>query len=739
MNLLRAHSLGKSAIIFAILWLAASVGFGETNGAKIQVQVAPYSYYGSVSPNYDGHTLTNKTKGYSMTAKAKSGFKFAGWTFTEGANGTVKNTKITFFVTNDAPLTFTATFTDVKNPSLAITSPANNSVLTNPTSPVILISGTASDNDLVTNVYCWQTDSLGNLIGLTNNAVSANNFNTWWVNALTLTPGTNYVLAYAVDRSGLCSKTNKLKLVYAAAPTALAGGTINTTNQSAPYFISFGSGTNGTFSDGMDVGSYTYKKTGSLTGKLVLRYEAPPSASNNDTVYLRFTEADTNATTGIFSDTDNTDGFTNSFRLTTATNLALSDLTGGATIRLSYADGSEQNILVFLTPPTVLGDGNSNSISLSKPLNLPLDKDYPGNISDRVKVTFNHLKNYSGTWSNKPPVALAGTVATIGTSNSVTILLDKFSYDSNNDSYSVATNTLLTILSYYYNDYADNNFVTNGVGTFVYTNYSRIGSLLQLNRDNLNDYYILTFTNQTTANTTNASETGSFYVETYADNGSFQGTNTGTFLIAAPPLISKQPLAQGTTNGGSVNFAFTATGSQPLTYQWQSSLTGTNGWSDLTDGTTDGGSVIAGSATTNLNISAVTTNDMESYRVIVANSFGSVTSSVVTLSVSLLPIIITQPANVALTNGQTARFNVVATGIPTLTYQWVFNQTNFLTDGNPVWSSSSIISGYDTANLNISSVATGDLGNYQVIISNNFGSVTSRVATLTFSTSVPTP
>ena len=732
MNLLRAHFFGKSAITFAVLWLAASVGFGETPAAKIQVQVTPDSYYGSVSPNYDGQTLTNNAKGYSMTAKAKSGFKFAGWTFTEGADCTVNKTKITFQITNNAPLTFTATFTDVKNPSLVITSPANNSVVTNPASPVILISGTASDNDLVTNVVCnWIRQ------GSTNSLItkSGNNWNNWWVN-LTLLPGTNFVQAYAIDRSGSNSPTKTLKLVYGAAPAVLAGVTINTTNQSAPYFISFSSGTNGTFSDGMDVGSYTYKKTGSLTGKLVLRYAAPPSASNNDTVYLRFTEADTNATTGIFSDTDNTDGFTNSFSLSTATNLALSDLTGGATVRLSYADGSGQNVLVFLTPPTVLGDGNSNSISLSKPLNLPLDKDYPGNISDRVKVTFNHLKNYSGTWSNKPPVALAGTVTTIGTSNSVTVLLDKFSYDSNNDGYSVATNTLLTILSYYY---ADNDFLTNGGGTFVYTNYSRIGSLLQLNRDSTNDYYIFTFTNQTTANTTNASETGSFYVETYADNGSFQGTNTGTFLIAAPPLISKQPSAQGTTNGGNVNFSFTATGSQPLAYQWQSSLTGTNGWSDLTDGTTDGGSIIAGSGTTNLNISAVTTNDMASYRVIVANSFGSVTSSVVTLSVSLLPIIITQPANVALTNGQTARFNVVATGIPTLTYQWVFNQTNLLTDGNPVWSSSSIISGYDTANLNISSVATGDLGKYQVIVSNDFGSVTSRVATLTFSTSVPTP
>ena len=64
---------------------------------------------------------------------------------------------------------------------------------------------------------------------------------------LTLTPGTNFVKAYAVDRSGLISATNSWKLIYSTAPTNISGVTITvpSTDVADPYYTaSFNQGTN---------------------------------------------------------------------------------------------------------------------------------------------------------------------------------------------------------------------------------------------------------------------------------------------------------------------------------------------------------------------------------------------------------------------------------------------------------------------------------------------------------------
>ena len=67
--------------------------------------------------------------------------------------------------------------------------------------------------------------------------------------------------------------------------------------------------------------------------------------------------------------------------------------------------------------------------------------------------------------------------------------------------------------------------------------------------------------------------------------------------------------------------------------------------------------------------------------------------------------------------GSTANFGVAASGDLPLTYTWLFN-------GNTILGATSY--GYDRTN-----VQNADAGNYSVIISNSFGSVTSSVATLT--------
>ena len=84
---------------------------------------------------------------------------------------------------------------------------------------------------------------------------------------------------------------------------------------------------------------------------------------------------------------------------------------------------------------------------------------------------------------------------------------------------------------------------------------------------------------------------------------------------------------------------------------------------------------------------------------------------------ALVPVIITQPTSLTVNQGTSATFSVVADGTAPLTYQW-------MKDGSP-------ISGAGSASLSLSNVSTTDAGNYQVVVSNPAGSVTSALATLT--------
>src|SRR5204862_589831 len=82
------------------------------------------------------------------------------------------------------------------------------------------------------------------------------------------------------------------------------------------------------------------------------------------------------------------------------------------------------------------------------------------------------------------------------------------------------------------------------------------------------------------------------------------------------PVISIQPQSQTVSLGGIANFNVTASGSLPLTYQWQRSSTNL----------TNGGN-ISGASSSALALTNVQTSDAAGYRVIVTNSFGSATSA----------------------------------------------------------------------------------------------------------------
>src|SRR6267143_5623872 len=91
--------------------------------------------------------------------------------------------------------------------------------------------------------------------------------------------------------------------------------------------------------------------------------------------------------------------------------------------------------------------------------------------------------------------------------------------------------------------------------------------------------------------------------------------------------------------------------------------------------------------------------------VVVTNTAGTVTSTAATLTVNpppVAPTITMQPANQAVTAGQTATFTVVASGTAPLSYQWKKNGAN--------------ISGATLASYTTPATTTADSGSAFVVV-----------------------
>jgi endonuclease/exonuclease/phosphatase family metal-dependent hydrolase len=172
-----------------------------------------------------------------------------------------------------------------------------------------------------------------------------------------------------------------------------------------------------------------------------------------------------------------------------------------------------------------------------------------------------------------------------------------------------------------------------------------------------------------------------------------------------PPSIVVQPQSQTNSVGATCLFSVTANGTAPLAYQWR--FFGTN---------------IASATASTYSITNIQTTNAGDYTVVVTNAFGSITSSVATLTINASPIITTNPQNQTVTVGANASFTVAANGAAPLSYQWRFNNTN--------------ISGANATNYTRTNAQLADAGNYTVVVTNSAGSVTSAVAVLTVNTVV---
>jgi formylglycine-generating enzyme required for sulfatase activity len=106
----------------------------------------------------------------------------------------------------------------------------------------------------------------------------------------------------------------------------------------------------------------------------------------------------------------------------------------------------------------------------------------------------------------------------------------------------------------------------------------------------------------------------------------------------------------------------------------------------------------------------------------VAVAAGNYHNLAVVDAVPIPPQIVSQPRSRTNFLGSIATFSVRASGTAPLAYRWRFNGTNLANGEN--------YSGVTTANLTLTSVQSNYMGNYAVVVTNAYGSVTSVVASL---------
>jgi hypothetical protein len=178
-------------------------------------------------------------------------------------------------------------------------------------------------------------------------------------------------------------------------------------------------------------------------------------------------------------------------------------------------------------------------------------------------------------------------------------------------------------------------------------------------------------------------------------SNSYGSVTSAVAILSVPPYIVIQPTNQEVGVSQDVPFVVMAAADQPLTYQWF--LNVTNPIPSATNASYEVHNVQA-------------TNDGSTYSVIFANSLGSVTSAVATLTVDAAPFITMQPTGQEAEIGSSVTFNVAASGTQPLSYQWYLN-------GSPRL-------GFISPTLPFT-VQTTDAGYWDVVVSNRFGVVTS--------------
>jgi hypothetical protein len=163
-----------------------------------------------------------------------------------------------------------------------------------------------------------------------------------------------------------------------------------------------------------------------------------------------------------------------------------------------------------------------------------------------------------------------------------------------------------------------------------------------------------------------------------------------TLTVVHRPSITEQPQPLTVSQGAAATLMVRAAGTPPLAYRWRFN-----------------GAFLPGATSSNYAIAAAQPTDAGDYSVVVTNSFGSVTSTVATLTVLYPPVILTQPSSRQVIEGGTASFSANAAGTAPLQYQWRLNEVDVLLGTNTT--------------LVITNVQDAHAGNYVVVVTKQSG------------------
>jgi hypothetical protein len=187
-------------------------------------------------------------------------------------------------------------------------------------------------------------------------------------------------------------------------------------------------------------------------------------------------------------------------------------------------------------------------------------------------------------------------------------------------------------------------------------------------------------------------------------------------VVSGPILVRVEPAAPAIVSGPAslavpaatnVVFSVVGAGSQPMSYMWFFN-----------------GAPIAAATGSQYSISDAQAWNAGNYQVAVINGFGSVTSSVATLSVTpVIPRFIAQPAGAILPAGTNLTLTGTAIGSEPIDYIWLHNNVE--------------VAGASQPSLTFTNLKVIDGGDYALVAFNVLGSSTSAPALVTVTTTPP--
>jgi hypothetical protein len=192
---------------------------------------------------------------------------------------------------------------------------------------------------------------------------------------------------------------------------------------------------------------------------------------------------------------------------------------------------------------------------------------------------------------------------------------------------------------------------------------------------------------------------------------------------AAPPVITENPLSTSVVVGENATFSAAASGTPPLTVQWQYSSDGGSHWINVP---------FSSATSDTLTFAAESWENGDPLRAVFKNPGGEVASAVATLTVVATPPAVTSnPLNTSVVAGENATFSAAASGVPPPQVQWQVS-----TNGGSKWEA---ISGATSDTLTFPTTVAENNHKFRLraVFKNSVGEATSAEATLTIEAVAP--